>query len=330
MNSQQSMTFVDFEKGESPKSLKMNSTTIPTIESNEVLVKVNAFGVNRADTLQRQGKYPPPKGESEILGLEIAGVVVAVGSNVTTVKEGERVFGLVAGGGYAQYAKILSDHVFKTPDNLSCAEAAGIAEVFLTAYQSLCDIGQLKQGQSALIHAGASGVGLAAIQLAYLIGASIAVTASSPEKLQVCADLGAGTLVNYQQQDFADALSSTGFKADVVIDFIGAEYTNRSLKVLNMDGCIIQLAMLNGRFGDNLDMGLLLGKRAKIQGSTLRNRSDEYKTKLITEFSQRFLDEFKTGKLKPVIDTVYAVEKITEAHTRMEDNDTIGKLICTW
>ncbi len=330
MNSQQSMTFVDFEKGESPKSLKMNSTTIPTIESNEVLVKVNAFGVNRADTLQRQGKYPPPKGESEILGLEIAGVVVAVGSNVTTVKEGERVFGLVAGGGYAQYAKILSDHVFKTPDNLSCAEAAGIAEVFLTAYQSLCDIGQLKQGQSALIHAGASGVGLAAIQLANLIGASIAVTASSPEKLQVCADLGASTLVNYQQQDFADALSSTGFKADVVIDFIGAEYTNRSLKVLNMDGCIIQLAMLNGRFGDNLDMGLLLGKRAKIQGSTLRNRSDEYKTKLITEFSQRFLDEFKTGKLKPVIDTVYAVEKITEAHTRMEDNDTIGKLICTW
>ncbi|MEP4889213.1 MAG: NAD(P)H-quinone oxidoreductase [Aliiglaciecola sp.] len=324
------MSFVDFEKGGSAESLTINSTSIPSIDANEVLVKVNAFGVNRADTLQRQGKYPPPKGESEILGLEIAGVVVAVGSDVTNIKEGERVFGLVAGGGYAQYAKILSDHVFKTPDSLSCEQAAGIAEVFLTAYQSLCEIGQLQHGQSTLIHAGASGVGLAAIQLADLIGTKIAVTASSSKKLQVCADLGADTLVNYKQQDFAEALYSERFKADVVIDFIGAEYTNRSLKVLNMDGCIIQLALLNGRFGDKLDMALLLGKRARIQGSTLRNRSDEYKTNLINGFCQRFLSEFETGKLKPIIDTVYSVEEIAKAHARMEVNDTIGKLICKW
>ncbi|MDO6693486.1 NAD(P)H-quinone oxidoreductase [Aliiglaciecola sp. 3_MG-2023] len=324
------MSFVDFEKGGSPETLTLNTTSIPIINADEVLVKVNAFGVNRADTLQRQGKYPPPKGESEILGLEIAGVVVAVGSDVTNVKEGERVFGLVAGGGYAQYAKILSAHVIKTPASLSCEQAAGIAEVFLTAYQSLCEIGQLQPKQSALIHAGASGVGLAAIQLANLIGAKIAVTASSPQKLQVCADLGAGTLVNYKEQDFAEVLSTERFKADVVIDFIGEQYTNRSLKVLNMDGCIVQLALLNGRFGDKLDMALLLGKRAKLQGSTLRNRSDEYKTKLIHDFSQGFLGEFESAKLKPIIDTIYAVEDIAKAHARMEVNDTIGKLICKW
>lgn len=324
------MTFVDFVKGESAQSLNLSKTKIPSITANEVLVKVNAFGINRADTLQRQGRYPPPKGESEILGLEIAGVVEDVGENVSSINKGDRVFGLVAGGGYAQYAKILSHHVIKTPSNISCIEAAGIAEVFLTAYQSLCEIGQLKQGQGALIHAGASGVGLAAIQLANLIGATIAVTASSQQKLQVCAEHGAKYLVNYQQQDFADFLTSKGFQADVVLDFIGSEYTNRSLKLLNIDGCIIQLAMLNGRYGDNLDMGLLLGKRAKIQGSTLRNRSDEYKSQLISNFTTRFLGEFKSKNLTAVIDTVYPVHDVAKAHARMEENDTIGKLICSW
>lgn len=324
------MQFVDFITGASPQAITLSETIQPVLEPDEVLVKVSAFGLNRADTLQRQGKYPPPAGESEILGLEIAGAVVAVGSQVTRWRVGAEVFGLVAGGGYAQYVKVKASHIMPIPQNITHQEAAGIAEVYITAFQSLFKLGNLLPKQRVLIHAGASGVGLAAIQLAKRNGCYVAASASSAEKLATCQKYGADLLINYKQQDFAEKIKHSCKSVDVVIDFVGGDYLNRNLKVLNTDGKIIYLAMLAGRYADKLDMALLLGKRASIIGSTLRNRTDQYKTQLISEFEHEWLAQFSSGHLKVNIDSYYAAKDIGLAHQRLEDSQTMGKLIGLW
>lgn len=324
------MKFVDFVVGCEPSELFIGDVDIPTPLSNQVLVKVTAFGVNRADTLQRQGKYPPPSGESEILGLEVSGQVVELGSNVSQWKKGQSVFGLVAGGGYAQYVAVEASHLMPVPKTVSLNQAAGIAEVFLTAYQSLFELGGLKPNQKVLIHAGASGVGLAAIQLAKALGAEVAVTASSQQKLLACKALGADLSINYTAENFADAIKEKWRGVDLVIDFVGGDYLNRNLKALNIDGRIVYLAMLAGRYADKLDMAMLLGKRASIIGSTLRNRSDEYKTALINGFCKTWLASFAEGTLKANIDSLYSANDIGLAHQRLEDNQTLGKLIGLW
>lgn len=324
------MQFIDFVTGGAPEDMKLSTTDIPVVESHQVLIKVSAFGLNRADTLQRQGKYPPPKGESEILGLEVSGHIHAMGNEVKDWQKGDAVFGLVPGGGYAEYVMADSRHIMAIPENITMQEAAGIAEVFLTAYQSLFEIGQLQQGQKVLIHAGASGVGLAAIQLAKHLGAEVAATASSREKLALCGQKGADILVNYKEQDFLEEIKAQWRGVDVIIDFVGGDYLNRNLKVLNQDGTIVYLAMLAGRYADKLDLALLLGKRAKLVGSTLRNRSDDYKAELIKGFTQTWLPEFLKGDLHPNIDSYFAAKDIAVAHERLENNDTMGKLIGVW
>lgn len=324
------MKFIDFVTGGNPNQMRIHETEMPSCGDEQVLIKVIAFGINRADTLQRQGKYPPPKGESEILGLEVAGEIQRAGKNVTKWKSGEHVFGLVAGGGYAEYVVADPRHVMAIPKNITTQEAAGIAEVFLTAYQSLIQIGQLQASQNVLIHAGASGVGLAAIQLASHLGAGVAATASNNEKLALCAKKGADILVNYQQQDFVDEIKSRWHGVDLVIDFVGGDYLNRNLKVLKQDGTIVYLAMLAGRYADKLDMALLLGKRASIIGSTLRNRSDQYKADLVAGFETPWLAEFAKGDIHPNIDSFYAAKDIRAAHERLENNQTMGKLIGLW
>jgi NADPH2:quinone reductase len=331
------MQFIDYQEGGAADKLFINTTAKPTLEHGQVLIKVEAFGINRADTLQRQGKYPPPRGESLILGLEVAGKVVAIGpnddSNNPTVcrwQLDDKVFGLVAGGGYAQYVAVDGEHLLPVPKNMSMVEAAGIAEVFLTAYQSLFKVGGVQPDQRVLIHAGASGVGLAAIQLAKAVHCHVAVTASSKVKLHKCQQLGADLLINYKQQDFAACIAEQVSGYDVIIDFVAGDYLNRNLKVLNVDGHIVYLAMLGGRFADKLDMGLLLAKRATISGSTLRNRSRQYKQELIKQFATRFYSGFEQNQLVPTIDTVYPPEEISLAHQRLEENDTMGKLIGRW
>jgi NADPH2:quinone reductase len=324
------MQFVDFVTGGSPQSMKVSETHIPILETNQVLVKVIAFGLNRADTLQRQGKYPPPSGESEILGLEVSGEIVAVGADATGWRKGQVVFGLVAGGGYAQYVAVNHQHIMEKPQNITHQEAAGIAEVFITAYQSLFRHGELQPRQKVLIHAGASGVGLAAIQLAKLHGCWVAASASTDKKLEKCRQYGADITINYKQQDFVEVIRGNWKGVDLIIDFVAGDYLNRNLKVLNTDGKIIYLAMLAGRYADKLDMALLLGKRATIIGSTLRNRSDDYKTKLIKEFCHYWLPQFANGQLHANIDSFYSAHDIEIAHQRLEDNQTIGKLIGIW
>jgi putative PIG3 family NAD(P)H quinone oxidoreductase len=327
------MQFIKHENGCAPDSLEIGHADIPKLVSGQVLVKVVCFGLNRADTLQRQGKYPAPAGESDILGLEMSGEVVQIHSQQTSPQNfeiGDKVFGLVAGGGYAEYVAVHSQHLMPVPKNMHMPQAAGIAECFLTAYQVMFIENDLQPKQHVLIHAGASGVGLAAIQLAKRHGCEVAVTASSKVKLDLCKQIGADLVINYKQQDFAVEIAKHWQGCDLIIDFVAGDYLNRNLKLLNIDGNVIYLAMLAGRFADSLDMAMMLGKRATIKGSTLRSRHDLYKTHLIKEFSQACLADFDNHKLIPNIDTEFSAKDVGNAHQRLEDNNTMGKLIGCW
>lgn len=338
---ERSMQFIKHESGCAPDALEVSQADTPTLAPGQVLVKVACFGLNRADTLQRQGKYPAPAGESNILGLEMSGEVVQVHprstprsanlqTNPQSIKLGDKVFGLVAGGGYAQYVAVHSQHLMAVPKNMEMSQAAGIAECFLTAYQVMFIENNLQPNQHVLIHAGASGVGLAAIQLAKRHGCGVAVTASSQVKLNLCKQLGADLVINYKQQDFAVEIAKHWQGCDLIIDFVAGDYLNRNLKLLNIDGNVIYLAMLAGRYADTLDMAMMLGKRATIKGSTLRSRHDLYKTHLIKEFSHACLADFANFKLIPNIDTKFAAKDVGNAHQRLEDNNTMGKLIGCW
>ncbi|MBZ2164142.1 NAD(P)H-quinone oxidoreductase [Alteromonas stellipolaris] len=325
------MQFVNFEKGCAPEGLTIAEVDAPVLTDDKVLLQVHAFGVNRADTLQRQGHYPPPPGESEILGLEVAGEVIEVGATVSEWKVGDKVFGLVAGGGYAQQVAVNPHHLMRVPENMAYSTAAGLAEVFLTAFQCLRLISNVKPAERVLIHGGASGVGLAATQLCHYWGVESAVTASSQEKLAQCKQNGANLLINYKDKNFAEEIKASWPEGvNMVLDMVGGDYLNRNLQILKRDGIVVYLAMLAGRYADNLDMALMLGKRARIQGTTLRNRTDEYKSALISDFSTTCLPAFTSGELSVNIDTVYAIDDVAKSHARLEGNDTQGKIVVEW
>lgn len=326
------MRFIDFTPGGSAHELTINTTSAPKPARGQALIKVAAFGINRADLLQRKGQYPPPPGESDILGLEVAGEVVELGEGgeVSAIKPGMRVCGLVAGGGYAEYAVVDCAQLIPLADNLTDEQGAAIAECYLTAYQSLFVEYALQPGQTVLIHAGASGVGLAAIQLAKQRGCTVAVTSSSAEKLAICQANGADHLVNYRQQDFAEVLRSLGVKCHLIVDFVGGDYVNRNVASLERDGVIIQLATLAGRYVEKLDLGMMLAKRAVLKASTLRNRSADYKAKLVAAFCQDFYAALASSAIQPVIDSVYSVDNIAAAHARMESSQNSGKLVVHW
>ena len=328
------MRFIDFTPGCSAQELAISETAIPQMVQGQVLVKVGAFGINRADLLQRAGKYPAPAGESPILGLEIAGEIVEVSAGlVSRFKVGDKVFGLVAGGAYAEYVAVDASHILPLPESIDYVQGAALAECFLTAFQAMFVEYQLQETSSVLIHAGAGGVGLAAIQLAKQANCNVVVTASSAEKLAVCQLYGADLRINYKDVDFVEVLKSQTPKplaVDLIIDFVGGDYVNRNLAVLNRDGCIIQLAMLGGRYAENLDMALMLAKRATLKASTLRNRSDAYKTALTLAFEQDCWAKLDCGQLKAVIDASYSASEIAQAHERMENNLNMGKLVCYW
>lgn len=300
----------------------------PEVGEEEILVEVKATALNRADILQRLGKYPPPRGASPILGLEIAGVVVVKGSKVFKWNIGDKVFGLIPGGGYAQYAVIHEEMAMKIPDKLSFEEAAAIPEAFLTSYQALVWLAELKAGEFILIHAGASGVGTASIQLAREIGAKI-ITTASVEKLFICKELGAEVLIDYKSQSFKDIVLNVthNYGVDVIIDFIGANYFKDNIESLTRDGRFILLATLSGGKVNEFDVRLILTKRLKIIGSTLRSRSLDYQIKLTKDFYNFAYYKISSGRIKPVIDKVYDWNDVTEAHKRMEQNKNIGKIV---
>ncbi len=309
--------------------LHISESDIPDIQPHHVLIKVKAAGINRADLLQKEGKYPPPPGESEILGLEVAGVVGEVGTKVSKFSKGDRVFALLAGGGYAEYVAAHEGVVMPLPENLTFEEGAGIAEVFLTAHQALNWLGDMRNGDNVLIHAVASGVGTAAIQLAQLAEANAYVTAGSPEKIDYCQSLGAMGGVNYKtSQDMTAELMSLvppqGF--DIILDFIGAPYARTNGKVIAADGRWILLAFMGGAKAE-IDLTKVLMKRIQLKGSTLRARTIEYKSKLIEDFSKRHLDHFGDRSLHPTIDKVFDWKEAEAAHYYMEANLNKGKII---
>lgn len=310
-------------------TLEFQERPIPEPAAEQVLIRVYYTALNRADLLQMRGRYPIPHGVTDVPGLEAAGVVEKTGSNVEGVQEGDRVCALLDGGGYAEFA--LADHktVIPVDHKMDLREASAIPEVFLTAWQALFWLGELKEQENVLIHAGASGVGTASIQLARVCtGSNIAVTASSDHKLQECASLGADLLINYRQSDFADTINREwgSAKANLVIDFIGAPYWKQNLDVLAMDGRMVMLAMLGG-VKQELAIGKILRKRLTIRGSTLRNRSVDYKRKLTADFTKNAMGRILSGEIQPVIDREYDWSDAEAARRYMAGNQNIGKVI---
>ncbi|MCB0629161.1 MAG: NAD(P)H-quinone oxidoreductase [Saprospiraceae bacterium] len=300
----------------------------PSPGPNEVLVRIAYTALNRADILQRMGQYPVPPGDSPVMGLEMSGEIVMAGSEVRKWHPGDQVFGLLNGGGYAEYAIIHEDMAMPIPAGLGLKEAAAIPEVFLTAYQALHWIGKMKAGDQVLIHAGASGVGTAALQLAQLAGATSLVTASAG-KHDICRSLGAARTIDYRNEDFAEAvLEFTGSRGvDIILDFIAANYFQQNLRSLAVDGRIIMLALMGGIKVPDVNLAPILMKRLQITGSTLRNRSLEYKIRLTQDLFTYTREHFASGQLRPIIDTVFPWREVADAHRYMEANRNQGKIL---
>lgn len=310
--------------------LRIEDRPTPALESASIRLAVTAAALNRADLLQRRGLYPPPPGASEILGLECGGTVAELGAGAADVEPGSRVMALVPGGGQAEEAVVDSGSVMAVPDHFSRMEAGAFPEVFLTAYLNLFTLGELSPGATALVHGGSGGVGTAAIQLVKDAGARIVVTAGSADRCLRCRELGADTAIDYHDEDFETACldATDGRGADVVLDCIGGPYLDKHLRLLTTDGRLVVIGLMGGRAGE-LDMRLLLSKRIRIIGSTLRALGAERKAELVRSFLGRFGDALDAGRLRPVVDSVFPMERVADAHRRLASGEAFGKVVLT-
>lgn len=314
-------------KSNSSESLHIEEVSIPKINKDEVLIQVYATAVNRADILQRQGKYPPPTGKSLILGLEASGIVHKIGSNVSKWKVGDKVMALCNGGGYAEYVAVHENHVLSLPSNLNYVEAAAIPEVWLTAFQLLHTLGELKSKERVLIHAGGSGVGTAAVQIAKLSKAVVVVTAGSEQKLKNSKILGAKHAISYKTNDFEEEVKLLTNGVDLVLDCVGGSYWKKNVACLAVDGRWILYGLLGGPEVNGDFFKKLLAKRIKLIATTLRSRSDEYKSELVEDFSKKILPHIINGDVKPIVDSTFSLSELSAAHDRMEGNQNIGKIV---
>jgi tumor protein p53-inducible protein 3 len=321
------MRAVQLHKHGSADELFIGDVAMPERKEGEVLVKVRATALNRADLLQRQGKYPPPEGESDILGLEMAGEVIESDSG-SSWQPGANVMALLAGGGQAEYVAVPESLLMAIPANLSFIEAAAIPEVFLTAFQTMFFEGKSKPGDSVLIHAGGSGVGTAAIQLAKAEDMQAYVTCSKA-KHKKCLELGAALAIDYKMEAFDEIiLEKTDYKGvNIILDFIGAPNIKPNVRSLGNGGRLVMIALMGGFNAIDINLIPILHKHLTIVGTTLRSRSLEYKGRLVSAFAKKFLPQFKTGSIKPVVDSVFKLEDIALAHMHMEANKNTGKII---
>ena len=306
-----------------PEHLYIGEVPKPGLKNNEILVKVHATALNRADILQREGKYPPPSGASEIMGLELAGEVVD--PNDSSWQAGDQVFGLVPGGAYAQYCALDKSMAIDIPEGITYEQAAAIPEAFLTAYQALVWHAQITSGEKVLIHAGASGVGTAAIQLAKQKGAYVVITASK-SKHELCSSLGADMSIDYKTEDFEKVIKDNLEGVDVIIDFLAAPYFQKNLNCINLDGRMVMLALMGGIKTD-ANLAPILSKRISIIGSTLRSRPLSYQQKLNQEFIEFALPLITQHQLHPVIDCVMNWNQVDRAQEYMEANQNKGKIV---
>ncbi|MED4687446.1 NAD(P)H-quinone oxidoreductase [Peribacillus frigoritolerans] len=309
------------------EQLLLKDFSKPVPGKGEILIKVKASAINRTDIVSREGKSGYMA--NPILGIEVSGEVVETGEGAN-IQTGTRVMGLVNGGGYAQYALMPADRAMKIPDNLSFEEAAAIPEVFLTAYQTLFWLGELTDQETVLIHAGGSGVGTAAIQLAKkLTKAKIITTAGSKEKLDFCQSLGADICINYKEQSFDEEIlkATNNQGVDVILDFIGASYWEKNLKSIKTDGRWVLIGILGGTVVEKVNLMELLLKRVQLKGTLLTPRSDEYKKELTEEFVKKAMPLFRKNEIKAIVDHVFPFEEVQRAHEHMEANKNVGKII---
>ncbi len=324
----ETMTVIEAREPGGPEALVLGTREVPRPGQGEVLIEVAAAGINRPDVLQRRGLYPPPKGASDLLGLEVAGSVVALGAGASRFKQGDPVCALVNGGGYAQFALAPEAVTLPVPHGLSMVEAAALPETVFTVWHNLFERAALKPGEWLLVHGGASGIGTTAIQIATALGAKVMVTVGSAEKAAACIRLGAVRAIDYAQEDFVEAVRETtgGHGADVILDMVGGDYIERDLKAAALDGRIVQIAFLKGAKVE-LDLMRLMMRRLTLTGSTLRAQSAEAKARMAKAIEERVWPLIATGKLKPVIDSTFKLEDAAGAHRRIDAPEHVGKIV---
>ncbi len=320
------MRVVAIDRPGGPEVLTPTSAPIPEPAPGELRVRVVAAGVNRPDVLQRLGRYPVPADASPLPGLEVSGVVDALGAGVAGFAVGDRVCALVNGGGYAEYAVAPAGQVLPIPGSLSFVEAAAIPETFFTVWVNVFEHGRLAAGETLLVHGGSSGIGTAAIALAKALGASVFVTAGSSEKCRACLELGADGAVCYRDEGFFTALRELTGGVDVVLDMVGGDYVPRNLELLNERGRHVSIAFLRGPITE-LNLLMVMQKRLVLTGSTLRPRSLDEKRAIAVALRETVWPLFAEGRLQPVIDGTFALAEASAAHRRMESSEHVGKLV---
>ncbi len=326
------MRFVDLPSFGAPEVMVIASGPLPVARPGEILVRLEAAGVNRPDVAQRQGSYPAPKDASPILGLEVAGEVVALGQGVAEFSIGDRVCALANGGGYAEYCAVPAGQALAFPKGYDAVRAAALPETFFTVWANLFQMAGLTEGESVLIHGGTSGIGTTAIQLAKAFGATVYTTAGSADKCAAAERLGATRAINYRHEDFAAVVKAEteGRGVDVVLDMIGAAYLEKNLGALAKDGCLSIIAFLGGAVADNINLAPIMVKRLTVTGSTMRPRTAEEKRAIRDELLAEVWPLLAAGTVAPVIHSVLPFDQVVEAHRLMESSVHIGKIVLTF
>lgn len=326
----QTMSFIEVAQPGGPEAMKLATGPVPQPRENEVLVRVEACGVNRPDVQQRKGLYPPPPGASPHLGLEVAGEVVAAGPGAT-LAVGSKVCGLANGGGYAEYCIVPATQCLPWPTGYDATRAAALPETFFTVWANLFDIGRLSAGESVLVHGGTSGIGTTAIQLARAFGAKSYATAGSADKCAACVKLGADAAINYKEADFAESIKqfTNGAGVNVVLDMVGGPYAQRNLRCLAMDGRLVIIAFLGGPKVEQFDLTQIMIKRLIVTGSTMRPRTAAQKGEIAQSLLTKVWPKLEDGSVAPVIHAVFPLAKAAEAHRMMESSEHTGKIMLT-
>lgn len=327
-NIPQSMNYIQIEKHGDPEVLKLHSMPVPEPGPGEVLIKVAAAGVNRPDMMQRKGLYPPPPGATDVPGLEVSGTVVSLGQNVSEPTINSEVCALVTCGGYAEYCLAAASICLPVPEKISLVNAAGIPETFFTVWTNVFKRGQLKAGESLLVHGGSSGIGTTAIQLGKAFGATVYITAGTSDKCEFCNNLGADAAINYREQNFSEEINrlTEGKGVNVILDMVGGPYFPKNIRLLADEGRLVQIALMQGSKAE-VDFRSLLLKRVTLTGSTLRPRSVEEKTKIAQALQKNVWPLLESGAIRPIIHETFPLKQASEAHRLMESSAHIGKIL---
>jgi NADPH2:quinone reductase len=325
------MREIHFDGKGGPEVIRVREVDVPKVAPGKVLVEVVAAGINRPDVAQRAGAYPPPPGESEVPGLEIAGRIVAVGDGVKNLKVGDQTCALVGSGGYAEYALADASLCLPRPKPLSMEEAGGIPENYFTVYDNVFTRGRLKSGETFLVHGGSSGIGSTAIQLAKQFGATVIATAGSPDKCAFCRTLGAAYSIDYRAQDFVEEVRKITDKkgVDVILDMVGGAYIPKNISILAIEGRLVQIAFLGGSKVEQLDYTPVMVRRLTLTGSTLRPRPVALKAAIAEELYKHVWPLLEQGSVKPVIHATFPLEEARRAHELMESSSHLGKIVLT-